>query len=280
MKEPAVAVLGLGIMGRALAENLAEDGVLAATWSRTAKTDAPAFETDIKAAVAKANILLIVVSDGTAVSAVVDLIEPHLVAGHIVVNCATVSPDENRPLNERIKTTGAAFCEALMGGSKLAAVNRKLPFYLGGEKAVIDKVTPVLEPLSSICIHVGEVGTASVAKLAMNLNLAMQVEALCESYAYAISNGLTDDQYFTVLRHNTGWNYLCEYKEPKLRARDYDPQFSVKNMLKDVRLALDTDKTKAGLSLLKKTESIYATGEEQGFGDEDMVALLKLIQPD
>lgn len=280
MKKPGVAVLGLGIMGRALADNLDEDGVLVATWNRTPKTDAPAFEPDIKAATEAAEILLIVVSDGTAVSAVVDLVEPHLADSHVVVNCATVSPDENRPLNERIKNTGAAFCEALMGGSKTAAVNRKLPFYLGGEKPVIDRVTPVLEPLSSVCIHVGEVGTASVAKLAMNLNLAMQVEALCESYAYAISNGLTDDQYFNVLRHNTGWNYLCEYKEPKLRKRNYEPQFSVKNMLKDIRLALGTDKTISGLELLKKTETIYAAGEEQGLGEEDMVALLKLIRPD
>lgn len=280
MNDRNVTVLGMGIMGQALANNLKADGVLAATWNRTPKDAVPCFYPDIKVAVEKAEILLIVVSDGAATSAIIEMIEPHLTAEHIVVNCATVSPEENKSLNARIQATGASFCEALMGGSKVAAVNRKLPFYLGGDKLIIEKVLPVLEPLSSICIHVGEVGTASVAKLAMNLNLAMQVVALCESYAYANSNGLTDDQYFNVLRHNTGWNYLCEYKEPKLRARDYAPQFSVKNMLKDVRLSLETDHTASGLGLLKQVETIYATGEAKGFGDEDMIALLKLIQPD
>jgi 3-hydroxyisobutyrate dehydrogenase-like beta-hydroxyacid dehydrogenase len=105
----------------------------------------------------------------------------------------------------------------------------------------------------------------------------MQLEALCESYAYATSNGLSDDQYFNVLRNNTGWNYLCEYKEPKLRNRDYEPQFSVKNMLKDIRLALATDKTDEGMTLLKKTEAIYRTADDSGLGEEDMIALYKML---
>ncbi len=199
-------------------------------------------------------------------------------AEHIIVQCATVKPEENINFKNRVEACGANFIEALIGGSKVAAIERKIPFYIGGKKEIFELIQPVLEKISAKQIYVGEVGTASVAKLAMNLNLAIQVEALCESYAYAISNGLNDDQYFQVLRNNTGWNYLCEYKEPKLRTRDYSPQFSVKNMLKDIQLALATDNTDEGMQLLKKTESIYQAGEIQGWGNEDMIALLKLTQ--
>jgi len=279
MNDQKVSVFGLGIMGRALAENLDADGVLAATWNRSPRPEAPGFTADIGSAVDRSRILLLVVNDGAATSAVFAQLQPYLTVEHVVVNCATVGPDENRALDRRVRDAGAMFCEALMGGSKLAAVNRQLPFYLGGNADVIDRLRPILEPLASACIHVGEVGDAGVAKLAMNLNLAMQVIALCESYAYATGNGLSDDQYFNVLRHNTGWNYLCEYKEPKLRARDFEPQFSVTNMLKDVRLSLASDHTAKGLKLLQYAESIYAAGEAGGLGDEDMVALLKLVQP-
>ena len=272
------AVLGLGIMGQAIADNLDEDGLLVASWNRTPLPNAAKFVTSIEDAVSTAKILMIMVSDGSAVSDVINLIGPFLTTNHIVVQCATVKPDENIEFKNRVEKTGASFIEALIGGSKVAAVTRKIPFYTGGNENVVAQVEPVLKQLSAIQIHVGEVGTASVAKLAMNLNLAMQVEALCESYAYARSNGLSDDQYFEVLRNNTGWNYLCEYKEPKLRACDYSPQFTVKNMLKDIHLALETDTTDAGLTLLKKTESIYRQGEQQGMGDEDMIALYKLIQ--
>lgn len=277
MKNHNTAVLGLGIMGQAIAENLDEDGLLAASWNRTPKSNAPKFLADIEEAVSVARILLILVSDGKAVANVIDLIAPILTKDHIVVQCATVKPEENLESKERVEAFGASFVEALIGGSQVAAIERKIPLYLGGSKAVVEDLEPLLAKISGKRIHVGKVGTASVAKLAMNLNLAIQVEALCESYAYAISNGLNDDQYFEVLRNNTGWNYLCEYKEPKLRKRDYTPQFSVKNMLKDVRLALETDKTDEGMTLLKKTEAIFATGEQSGLGEEDMIALYKMV---
>lgn len=272
-----VTVLGLGIMGRALAMNLHEDGMLAACWNRSPRTGVPMYVEDLGEAVASASVLFIVVIDGAAVLELVDRISPMLTNEHIVVQTATVKPQENIEASKRVEAAGANFIEALMGGSEVAAVQRKLPLYLGGEKELADYLDPVLAPLSPARLYVGEVGQASVAKLAMNLNLAMQLEALCESYAYAIANGLNDDQYFDVLRNNTGWNYLCEYKEPKLRQRDFAPQFALKNMLKDVRLALATDTTRAGLSLLKATEKIYAAGDKAGLGEEDMLALYKLI---
>jgi 3-hydroxyisobutyrate dehydrogenase len=275
--EEGAVILGLGIMGQAIADNLDEDGLLSATWNRTPKINAPGFHDSIEEAVSKSNILLILVSDGDAVSAVIDMISPALTEEHIIVQCATVLPEENIKFKNRIEVCGASFIEVLIGGSKVAAVERKIPLYLGGQKALVDYIDPLLSKISGKRIHVGDVGTASVAKLAMNLNLAMQVEALCESYAFATSNGLTDDQYFDVLRNNTGWNYLAEYKEPKLRNKDFEPQFSVKNMLKDVRLALAADKTDKGMSLLKKTESLYNACEESNLGDEDMIALYKMI---
>jgi 3-hydroxyisobutyrate dehydrogenase-like beta-hydroxyacid dehydrogenase len=271
------AVLGMGIMGAAIANNLEQDGFLAATWNRTEKKGWPKFYSSIKDVMDKANVLFILVSDGKAVSDVIDLIEPFLTKNHIVIQCATVKPDDNIEFEKRMHAIGASFVEALIGGSKVAAIERKIPLYLGGNSDVINKLEPLLEKISGKRIHVGEVGAASVAKLAMNLNLSMQLEALCESYAYAISNGLTDEQYFNVLRNNTGWNYLCEYKEPKLRERNYEPQFSIRNMLKDIRLALETDNTDQGMQLLKKTESIYQAGEEAGMGNEDMIALYKMI---
>src|SRR3990172_8982397 len=137
-------------------------------------------------------------------------------------------------------------------------------FYTGGDQEVLTRVEPVLSVLSDKRVHVGAVGMASVAKLAMNLNLAIQVQALCESYAYAKSMGLNDDQYFTVLRNNTGWNGLCEVKEPKLRNQEFSPEFTVKNMLKDIRLALQTDCTDRGMALLQKVESIYHEADTAG----------------
>ncbi len=272
-----VSVLGLGIMGQAIAAHLQKDGLLAATWNRSSKPDAPCFQENILEAVSEADVILIVVIDGQAVSDVLDQILPVLNTNQIVIQCATVKPDENIACYQRCMERSIPFIEALMGGSEQAVLDRKLPLYIGGDKAVFESVDSILSCFSPKRLYVGDVGKASVAKLAMNLNLAMQLEALCESYAFAISNGLYDDQYFDVLRNNTGWNYLSEYKEPRLRNKNFAPQFALKNMLKDVRLALSTDNTSHGLRLLKETERIYAAGEKAGLGEEDMIALYKLI---
>ncbi|MBI4006057.1 MAG: NAD(P)-dependent oxidoreductase, partial [Gammaproteobacteria bacterium] len=114
-------------------------------------------------------------------------------------------------------------------------------------------------------------------KLAKNLNIDMQIEALSESFASAERAGIDPDSFFQVLRNNTAWNNLSEIKEPKFRQREFSPQFSVKNMLKDVRLALTTDKTDSGLPLLTAVESIYTNAERAGYGDDDMIALFKLL---
>jgi 3-hydroxyisobutyrate dehydrogenase len=179
MNELGAAVLGLGIMGKALADNLNEDGLLVANCNRSPRPDVPKFVTSIKDAVRDATLLMIIVKDRQTVSEVIDLIEPLLSEKHIVAQCNTVKPEENIACIDRVESRNAAFVEALIGGSKAAAIQRKIPFYHGGEKAVVDKIEPVLAKISGKRIYVGEVGTASVAKLAMNPNLAIQVEALC-----------------------------------------------------------------------------------------------------
>jgi 3-hydroxyisobutyrate dehydrogenase-like beta-hydroxyacid dehydrogenase len=274
---PQVAILGLGIMGTALANNLENDGLLSATWNRSSKNDSPRFKTSISDAVSNSEFILILVTDDRAVSEVLKLIQPYLSSQHLVIQCSTVNPQSNIDFQQRIKNTGAHFIEALIGGSKGAAVSRKIIFYTGGEKDQVDRAETVLAKISAKVVYVGEVGKASAVKLAMNLNLAMQIEALCESFAYAEHAGINAETFFNVLKNNTAWCRLVDYKETNLRDKEFAPQFSVKNMLKDIRLALDTDRTDNGLTLLKAVEKIYASAESEGLGDDDMIALYKLL---
>jgi 3-hydroxyisobutyrate dehydrogenase-like beta-hydroxyacid dehydrogenase len=277
-KLPKVAVLGLGIMGEAMALNLDKDGSLAAAWNRTPKKDFPKFHTSVHDAVKNSEIILILVTDDQAVSDLLHSIEPDLGNHHLIVQCSTVKPDSNILFQKRVEKTGAHFIEALIGGSKGAAINRQIIFYTGGNKDDVQRAEPALEKISAKCIFIGETGKASHIKLAMNLNIAMQVEALCESFAYAERVGIDADTFFKVLKHNTAWNRLSEYKESKFHDMDFSPQFSVKNMHKDVRLALEMDGIDKRLTLLTALEAIFTRAEQAGFGEEDMIALYKLLK--
>lgn len=276
-KTSQVAVLGMGIMGDAIARNLEQDKLLAATWNRTVKNDCPEFTPDIRDAISSAGIILILVTDDQAVNNVLDMIIPVLGKQHLLVQCSTVKPESNIEFHKRVEKTGARFIEALIGGSKGAAINRQIIFYTGGNRDDVLLAEPVLDKISAKCIYVGETGKASYIKLAMNLNIALQVEALCESFAYAKRAGIDKETFFTVLKNNTAWNRLSEYKESRLKEMDFSPQFSVKNMHKDVRLALETDGPGNRLALLIELENIFSRAESNGLAEDDMIALYKLL---
>jgi 3-hydroxyisobutyrate dehydrogenase-like beta-hydroxyacid dehydrogenase len=232
-----ITVVGLGIIGSAWAHNLHADGLTVRGWNRTAK-DFPFYEADLAKAVTDAEMIIIVVADPPAVESLLEVIVPHLKRGQIVVQSSTISAYWTKLFAQRIEATGAEFLEAPFTGSKPAAEARKTVFYLGGAAGLVEKARPVLQRLSAHILHIGEIGTASSLKLAMNLNLALMMEALSESLTLARAEGIPDEKYFEALHLNVGRSGLSDLKEPKLREKDYAPQFSLKHMNKDLRLAL------------------------------------------
>lgn len=270
-----VCVLGLGIIGSAWAGNLIEDGHDVRVWNRTPK-DFPGF-CAIEEAVENAEAIFIVVADPAAVESVLDSITPRLKAGQTVIQASTISSDWSKKFASQVEATGAKFLEAPFTGSKPAAQARKTVFYLGGEEEVINLARPVLEPLSQAILHIGPVGAASSLKLAMNINIAGVAQALCESLALARSQGISDEKFFDALHLNASRSGVSDLKEPKLREEDYAPQFSVKHMAKDIRLALET----AGdleLPSTQRTAEIYNRAIETGRQDDDFISLMRFLK--
>jgi 3-hydroxyisobutyrate dehydrogenase-like beta-hydroxyacid dehydrogenase len=271
-----VTVIGLGIIGSAWAQNLHADGLKVRAWNRTPK-DFPFFESDLVRAVKDAEMIIIVVADPPAVQSILDVIAPHLAPGQLVAQSSTISAHWTRHFCEQVEAKGAIFLEAPFTGSKPAAEARKTVFYLGGSEETVEKARPVLQRLSAHILHIGALGSASSLKLAMNLNLALMAEALSEGLTLTRAEGIPDEKFFEALHLNVGRSGLSDLKEPKWRARDYAPQFSLKHMNKDVRLALETAE---GLDLIaaKALKQLYDKGMENGLGDDDFTGLIRLLE--
>ncbi|MGO9108811.1 MAG: NAD(P)-dependent oxidoreductase [Thermoguttaceae bacterium] len=272
-----ISVLGLGIIGSAWARNLIADGHMVRCWNRTPK-DFPNFCASIQEAVDQAEVIFIVVYDPPAVQSVLNQIQSKLGTEQLVIQSSTISANWTRRFAEQVQKTGAWFLEAPFTGSKLAAEQRRTVYYLGGATEVVEKAHPILEPLSSAILHIGPLGSASSLKLAMNLNIAGTAQSLCESLELCRRAGIPDDIYFRALSPNVAHSGVSDLKGPKLREHDYSPQFSLKNMAKDLHLALETA---AELSLpLEQTEhlkSIYDRGIAAGWSDDDFIGLMRLL---
>jgi 3-hydroxyisobutyrate dehydrogenase-like beta-hydroxyacid dehydrogenase len=270
-----VAVLGLGIIGSVWAQNLQADGLSVRGWNRS-KKDLPFYEPDLVKAVADAELIFIVVADPAAVESVLKVIVPQLKPGQIVAQSSTISAHWTKLFAKQVEATGATFLEAPFTGSKPAAEARKTVFYLGGSAELIEKARPVLERISMARLHVGDVGTASSLKLAMNLNLALMMEALSESLTLARAEGIPDEKFFEALHMNVGRSGLSDLKEPKVRAADFAPQFSLKHMNKDLRLALETGE-RLDLPTAKALKAFYEKGMAAGLGDDDFAGVIRLL---
>jgi 3-hydroxyisobutyrate dehydrogenase-like beta-hydroxyacid dehydrogenase len=270
-----IAVVGLGIIGSAWARNLQADGLDVRGWNRSPKKE-PFYEAHLARAVADAEMIIIVVADPPAVESVLDVIVPRLKRGQIVAQSSTISAHWTKLFAQRVEATGAEFLEAPFTGSKPAAEARKTVFYLGGSAELVEKARPVLERLSASRLHIGPIGTASSLKLAMNLNLALAMQSLSESLTLTRAEGISDEKYFEALHLNVGRSGLSDLKEPKLRGKDYAPQFSLKHMNKDLRLALETA---GGLDLpaARTLKSFYDKGMDAGLGDDDFSGMIRLL---
>lgn len=269
-----ISVFGLGIIGEIWARNLAADGHQVRGWNRSPK-QLPFYTGDARAAAAPAEALLIVVADPPAVRNVLDQIAPALRAGQIVIQSSTISPAATREFARRVRATGASFLEAPFTGSRIAAQQRQTVFFIGDDGNDLARARPVLERLGARIFPVGPVGSASALKLALNVNNAGLAQALCESLVLARAAGIADDTFFEALKLGVGRSGLSDLKEPKLRTGDFSPQFSVKHMAKDLRLALEM----AGDLSLPETRAvlgIYEAGLQRGWADDDFIGLIRL----
>jgi 3-hydroxyisobutyrate dehydrogenase len=276
MKNPRVGILGLGIIGGIWSRHYASAGALAGAWNRTPQPDAPAWLDTPEAVVAAADIVQIVLADPAAVRATLARVLPALGPGKTVVQSSTIDPASSDEFRSAVLATGARYLEAPFTGSKPAAERREVVFYLGGEPALVAELEPVLALVSAARLRIGDHRQAAALKLAMNLNIAVQIQGLLEARALAAAAGIDDDTFYGALAKNVSYSGLVKLKEPKLRADDYAPQFSVKHLHKDLRLASSAAGC-AELPALDVVRQQLKTAEARGFGDEDFIALKKVL---
>jgi 3-hydroxyisobutyrate dehydrogenase len=218
----------------------------------------------------------IVVADPAAVRALMGRIAPVLGPGKTVVQSSTIDPASADEFRAAARAAGADYLEAPFTGSKPAAEQRQTVFYLGGEAGLIARLEPLLACVSATRLHIGDHRQAAALKLAMNLNLAVQMQGLVEARALATAAGIGDEVFYGALARNVGYSGLVKLKEPKLRAGDFSPQFSVKHLHKDLRLA----SLAAGCAELPALDAVreqLKTAEARGHGEEDFCALARVL---
>src|SRR5436189_100748 len=129
------------------------------------------------------------------------------------------------------------FVDSPFTGSKVAAENGELVYYVGGTDAALRDARPILEASGKQIIKIGEIGQATVIKIATNMVTAASVQAASEALAVVRALGLPFDRFVEAMQGNASHSTTLAMKVPKMIEHNFGPHFSVKHMLKDMEIA-------------------------------------------
>ena len=274
-----VGVLGLGIIGQRVVTHLREHGFHVFVWNRTPRP-VPNFVGSPAEVAELCDYIQIFVADDDALLQMMQRMTPNLTANHIIMAHCTVSPDTMRAAAEMAERRNARLLDCPFTGSKGAAENGQLVYYVGGEETALQQVRPILEASSKEIVEIGKVGDATTIKVATNMITAASVQAAAEALALVSRSGLPPEKFAAAMKNNGSNSMTLEMKLPMMMEGNFEPHFSVKHMLKDVVIATRLARN-FGIEFGATDASRHGLTEEmrQGRGDADYSSLFRQYFP-
>jgi 2-hydroxy-3-oxopropionate reductase len=287
--KPTVGFIGLGLMGKPMGKNLLKAGFPVVVWNRTRERaeefarEGAQFDVKVGAnprdTAAKADVLITIVSDPPALEEVLwgqNGAMEGLRRGSTYIDSSTVSPALARKIASSCTERGVGFLDAPVTGGTWGAEKGELVFMVGGEKTVLERTMPVLEAMAKHIFLLGPNGAGQTVKLAMNLILALQVDALAEALALVTTAGVPGERLIEVLQSSMARAGVLDVKAPLMLKNEFPASFPLRLMHKDIGLALDLAKQN-GVTLPAATAAYttYDTVKKASTDDPDFAAVAR-----
>ena len=243
-----VGFIGLGLMGRPMGLNLLKAGFPLTVWNRTRSRTEPlaaagaAVAAAPREVAARSDVVITIVSDPPALESVLWGAEGALggmARGSLLIDSSTVSPALARRLAADCAGRGIDFLDAPVTGGTWGAEKGELVFMVGGKSATLERARPLFEAMGKRFFHLGENGAGQTVKLAMNLILALQVQALAEALALVTGSGIPGQKLVEVMQSSMARAPVLDVKAPLILEKKYAPSFPLRLMHKDMGLALE-----------------------------------------
>lgn len=285
MSLPSVAFLGLGIMGGGMTRRLLGAGVPLTVYNRNrsraeelAKLGAKVADTPREAA-SGADIVIGMVADDVA-SRGIWLGENGALAGArhgaILIESSTLTVDWVRELSAAAAAQGCEFVDAPVTGSKVQAAAGELNFYIGGSAAALEKIRPVLTPMSRSISHLGPTGSGALLKLINNYLCAVEVAAFGEAVALIERSELDRTKALAVLMDGAAASGVTKTVVARMTAPDFTPNFLLRLMTKDIGYAIKEGAARGQqLTTAAAALEIFQRAINSGHGEKDMAAIVE-----
>ena len=283
-----IGLVGLGRMGSAIAQRLTEQGFGVVAWDHAAAATKAAAERGVRVAAnaravaAEAEIVISIITEDKGVRRIFTGPNGFLagnVEGKLFIEMSTLQPMTGRELAPLVAAKGARLIESPVLGTIPSVREGKLLSLAGGAPEDVERARAVLDKLARRIVHMGPNGAGYAMKLAVNLGLGGYIQALSESLALGVAQGLTLEQMLDVLKEAptaTGW---LTAKIPVLLGGKADVTLDIRTLRKDIMSAVATGALSGvPMPLSAGTLASLSAAVAGGAGSGDLADLAKFVR--
>lgn len=281
--QETVGLIGLGLMGTALAERLLAAGFAVAGWDVDGTRGAALARIGGKSIPTGADIfsgcerVLLSLPNLDVVAEVLGAVE--IRPGQLIIDTTTGGHDQAMAMGAMVAAKGGTYLDATVSGSSAQVRLGEVTVMVGGTLEGFQRAADLLRAFAREVFHVGPCGNGAKMKLVTNLVLGLNRAALAEGLAFAAALGLKPGAALEILQHSMAYSRIMDTKGPKMVAHDFEPQARLSQHLKDVRLMLEAaEKAGASVPLSEVHAELLQQAEAMGLGAMDNSAILRVFE--
>lgn len=282
--EGAIGLIGLGLMGSALADRLLEAGKRVVGWDIDPERVAALRQKRGEAAGGAAEVFsscrraVLSLPSHREVANVIQAAGASLSPGLTIIDTTTGDPARTEELARTLGARGISFLDATISGSSAQVRAGSVTLMVGGDAGSVAASSDIFEAIGRQTFHTGPAGTGARMKLVTNLVLGLNRAALAEGLAFAGSFGLDPALTLAVMRGSAAYSRIMDTKGERMIHGDFAPDARLSQHLKDVRLIVDIGR-RAGLPmpLSAAHRAVLEEAERAGYGELDNSAIIKVF---
>ncbi len=283
-----IGIIGLGMLGNAIALHLLDSGFEVTVYNRTKEKTIQAKEkgakvvTSPKEVAKNSELIITVVKDAKAVKEI-SFEKDGIVEGKhsklIVADMSTIDPVESKNITKKFQEYDIHKLDIPVMGGPNVAISGNLVMMASGNKEIFDNCKNVFDKIANKVFFLGESGVAHSIKLAMNLQITMLALALSEGITL-VKKADVDPKIFLEILNSTYFKTgMSEKKAYKMIDGKYDITFTLANLKKDISTITNAAKSLGiELPMIKKAEEVYENAVKEGFGETDYTGIIEYIK--
>ena len=280
--------IGTGVMGRWMCQHAMSKGFKATVYNRTREKAQPlidlgaAFADSPKAVAERSDVVFAIVGFPKDVREVFLAANGALAGskpGTILVDMTTSEPSLAKEIHDAAKAKGVYALDAPVSGGDVGAKNAALSIMIGGDKEVVEAVSPIFEAMGKTIVHQGGPGAGQHTKMVNQILISSNMIAMCEGLLYGYKAGLDLETVFKSVSVGAAGSKALEVLGPRILARNFEPGFYVEHFIKDMGIALaEAERMNLCLPGLGLAKQLYEAVRAQGYGRKGTHALMLALE--